>query len=221
MFWGQSDAMTQPYVYFVDDDEGIRVSMQALLQLDGLPSKFYASGRELLDDIDAIDEGCLVVDFRMPEMSGLQLVREVRARGSDLPFLLISGCATISIAVEAMKLGAVNIIEKPFDPAEFLACVHATFEESKRMHKLASESDLEDDPRSLLTPREKQVLEMVVAGELTKNIAKSLGISTKTVEVHRSNITKKFRVDSVAQLVARVYSLDPQLVRTRSTVKSV
>ncbi len=208
--------MTQPTVYFVDDDEGIRVSMQALLKLEGFHTKMYASGRELLDDIESLNDGCLVVDFRMPEMSGLQLIREVRARGNDLPFLLISGCATIPMAVEATKLGAVNIIEKPFEPLDFIAYIHATLEEGQR-NRCAADSASNDDPRRLLTSREKQVLELVVSGELTKNIAKSLGISTKTVEVHRSNITKKFRVDSVAQLVARVIALDPKLIRNRQS----
>lgn len=202
--------MSPPSVFFVDDDEGIRISMQALLKLEGIDSKLYSSGGELLADIDSMICGCMIVDFRMPEMSGLQLIREIRERGSQLPFLLISGCATIAMAVEAMKLGAVNIIEKPFDPREFLECVHATLEESRRMQ--ATSDDDDDDPRKLLTPREKQVLELVVDGELTKNIAKSLGISPKTVEVHRSNITKKFRVDSVAQLVTRVIALDPSLL---------
>ena len=203
--------MTRPIVYFVDDDEGIRISMQALLNLEGFQTKLYASGRELLADVDSMTVGCLVVDFRMPEMSGLQLIQEVRNRGSNMPFLLISGCATISMAVEAMKLGACNIIEKPFDPKDFLDSVHATLEESRRLQQPTDELD-SDDPRKLLTPREKQILEMVVTGQLTKNIAKSLGISTKTVEVHRSNITKKFRVDSVAQLVTRVLALDPHLL---------
>ena len=203
--------MTRPIVYFVDDDEGIRISMQALLNLEGFQTKLYASGRELLADVDSMSSGCLVVDFRMPEMSGLQLIQQVRERGSNMPFLLISGCATISMAVEAMKLGACNIIEKPFDPKDFLDSVHATLEESQRMLQAPHEMD-NDDPRRLLTPREKQVLEMVVTGQLTKNIAKLLGISTKTVEVHRSNITKKFRVDSVAQLVTRVLALDPHLL---------
>lgn len=202
----------QPIVYFVDDDEGIRISMQALLTMEGFRTQLYASGRELLADADHLAYGCMVVDFKMPEMSGLQLVSEIRARGCQMPFLLISGCATISMAVEAMKLGAVNIIEKPFDPPDFLDSVRATLEESRRMRmatqEAQSETPLDDDPRALLTPREKEVLELVVAGELTKNIARALGISTKTVEVHRSNITKKFRVDSVAQLVKRVLTRD-------------
>ncbi len=167
--------MTQPIVYFIDDDEGIRISMQALLKLEGIESQLYASGRELLADVHSMKHGCMVVDFKMPEMSGLQLIREMRQLGSTLPFLLISGCATISMAVEAMKLGAVNIIEKPFDPGEFLASVRATLEESKRMHATADDAVADSDPRELLTPREKQVLELVVAGELTKNIAKSWG----------------------------------------------
>ncbi len=206
--------MTQPFVYLVDDDEGIRESLQALLKFANLQTKVYASGRELLADLESMKHGCLVVDFKMPEMSGLQLIREIRARGIQEPFLLISGCASISMAVEAMKLGAINIIEKPFDPSEFLETVQATLVESARMHADSLAAD--DDPGKLLTPREKQVLDLVVAGELTKNIAKTLGISTKTVEVHRSNITKKYRVDSVAQLVTRVIALDPTRLRDHS-----
>lgn len=215
--------MKRHVIYFVDDDEGIRVSMQALLNFEGYRTQFFASGRELLNQLESLEPGCLVVDFRMPEMSGLQLIREIRDRGVDMPFLLISGCATINIAVEAMKLGAVNIIEKPFEPIDFLAYVQATLLESKRLQEekaeLAERADA--DPRKLLTPREKQVLELVVAGELTKNIAKTLGISVKTVEVHRSNIAKKFRVDSVAQLITSYLALDPHfLTRHRSDRKT-
>ncbi len=172
--------MTRPMVYFVDDDEGIRISMQALLNLEGFHTKIYASGRELLADVDSMTVGCLVVDFRMPEMSGLQLIQQVRERGTNMPFLLISGCATISMAVEAMKLGACNIIEKPFDPKDFLDAVHATLEESRRMWHEADE--LADDPRKLLTPREKQVLDMVVSGQLTKNIAKELALAPRPLK---------------------------------------
>ncbi len=214
--------MHNTFIYFVDDDEGIRLSMEALLNREGYHTKLYANGRELLADLDNLSYGCMIVDFRMPDMSGLELIREIRERGVNMPFLVISGCATINMAVEAIKLGAVDIIEKPFEVREFLAHVRAVLEESVRLRdEMEHQAEqAEADPRKLLTPREKQVLELVVAGELTKNIAKSLGISTKTVEVHRSNIAKKFRVDSVAQLVTSVLTLDPHFLKHCSLATS-
>ncbi len=203
--------MQSQIIHFVDDDEGIRLTVDALLKMEGLKPRVYASGPELLSNISAIKRGCLVTDFNLPEMNGLQLIRAVRAAGSNIPFLLISGYASISMAVEAMKLGAVNILEKPFSPSEFLSSIRATLVESNRRQALADQNMASHDAHDSLTPREKQVLEMVVEGYLTKQIAKSLGISAKTVEVHRSNITKKFGVSSVAQLITRVLTLEPQL----------
>lgn len=204
--------MAKTTVYLVDDDEGIRTFISALLQLHGYKVKLYASGKELLAEIDKTTFGCLIVDFRMPEMSGLQLIHEVRNLGAAIPFVLLSGCATISMAVEAMKLGAVTIIEKPFDPPELLKAVQETLAESERIHDAFKIKESQTDFCQLLTPREREILRLVVSGCMTKNIARTLGISTKTVEVHRSNITKKFRVDSVAQLIGRVLTIDPHFL---------
>ncbi len=203
-------------IYLVDDDDAVRLSTQALLEMFGLQATLYSSGAAMLQDLKWINGGCMLVDYEMPDMSGLQLIHEVRARGKNLPFLLVSAHATIPIAVEAVKLGAVNIIEKPYRADKFIENVNTMLQLSRRMDEEQSAQEQQVDPRSLLTPRELQVLEFVVQGHLSKQIAALLNISCKTVEVHRSNITKKFKVDSVAQLVGRVLQIDPEMLNKSS-----
>ena len=203
-----------PYrkVYIVDDDDGVRLSTQALLELYEIEAVLYSSAAELLHDVERLNYGCLIVDYQMPGMSGLELIAAVRAHGKTLPFLLVSGYATIPIAVQAVKLGAVNIIEKPYQPKQFIDNINAMLDISRQQREEQIALNEMDDPRLLLTPREAEVLELVVQGLLSKQIATMLNISCKTIEVHRSNIAKKFKVDSVAQLVGRVLQLDPDLL---------
>ncbi len=203
-------------IYLVDDDDGVLLSTQALLELFELKATLYSSGAKLLEDVECFSSGCMIVDYEMPGMSGLELINEVRARGKNFPFLLVSAHATIPIAVEAVKLGAVNIIEKPYRADKFIENVNLMLQLSRQLDDEQSAQEQQDDPRALLTPREMQVLEFVVQGHLSKHIAALLNISCKTVEVHRSNITKKFKVDSVAQLVGRVLQLDPEVLSRNS-----
>lgn len=144
---------------------------------------------------------CLVVDFQMPEISGLEMIREFRKRQYWLPFILATGRGTVAIAVDAMKLGAVTVIEKPIDPDTFVAAVRNAITVEQARRSAFKELDRFRRRFDLLTSRERQVADLVIEGNATKQIAKALGISVKTVEVHRGRITKKLGVTSVAQLV--------------------
>jgi len=188
-------------VYVVDDDLGMRESISYVLSKAEINSKEYASGKDLLDDLDGQSPGCMVVDFQMPDESGLKLMEQVRSRFGQVPFVLVTGHGTVPLTVEAMKLGAVTVLEKPFHPEEFVSSVREMMAIESQRRQAMQQKQAVLDRMSSLTAREQEIAELVVSGSLTKQIAKLLGISTKTVEVHRSHITKKLGVESVAQLV--------------------
>jgi FixJ family two-component response regulator len=196
-------------VYIVDDDESARTSLTYYLNSANIRSRGFGSPSEFFDHWEEAEPGCLLVDFQMPEMSGLELISEIRERHSMVPFILMTGHGTTSLVIRALRLGAVNVIEKPFhldDLVKMLESVRKTIEQSKAQ-RLAKFEAIEVNQRLItLTERESEVMNFVVEGALTKQIAKQLGISQKTVEVHRSNITKKLGVQSVAQLVKLVIS---------------
>ncbi len=188
-------------VYLVDDDASMTDLMAAFLNSSGISTRAFSNGRLCLEELKDPFPMCLVVDFQMPEISGLEMIREFRKRHYWLPFILATGQGTVAMAVDAMKLGAITVIEKPIDPDTFVAAVRNAIavEQSRR----AAFEDLDRFKKrfDLLTSRERQVADLVIDGNATKQIAKSLGISVKTVEVHRGRITKKLGVTSVAQLV--------------------
>jgi len=198
-------------VYIVDDDLGMRESISYVLAKAEINSKDYASGKEMLDDLKGSSPGCMVVDFQMPDESGIKLMQQVRSLFGQVPFVLVTGHGTIPLTVEAMKLGAVTVLEKPFLPDDFVNSVREMLAAEAQGRQAMQQKQAVLDRMSSLTAREHEIAELVVAGNLTKQIAKQLGISTKTVEVHRSHITKKLGVESVAQLVnlvlgARMYA---------------
>ncbi len=192
---------SSPVIYLVDDDDSMRASLAKVLQHAGYAVRAFASSSAFLTDYDAHEASCLIFDLEMPEMSGLELWKSLIKDGKQHPLIMITGYGTVHCAVEAMQLGAVDFIEKPFHHEDFLAVVSRAIasDTKEREHRLRAD---EIGRRvTSLTLREKEVLDMVVDGQLSKQIAKTLGISVKTVEVHRSNITKKMGVQSVAQLV--------------------
>ncbi len=191
-------------VYIVDDDVGMRDSLSFVLRKADIPSEAYPSGKLLLETLAGRKPGCLVVDFQMPEMSGLKLMSDIRSRCGQVPFVLITGHGSVPLTVEAMKLGAITVIEKPFHPQAFLDSVREMLDVVKRQKEMIEKQKEINERMNSLTEREKEVTELVVDGVLTKQIAKMLGISVKTVEVHRSHITKKLGVESIAQLVKLV-----------------
>ncbi len=202
----------KPVVYLIDDNEGVRNFLSIVFVKAGMDFETFACPSAFLAAYDPQRPSCLVLDLQLPEMSGLELWKELRRRGNIHPFILISGHGTISTTVEAMRQGAFDVLEKPLDHHRLIACIHEALEREVLVYHLRRNAADVTQRVSELTSRQREILELVVEGRLTKQIAKTLGISTKTVEVHRSNITKKMGVASVAQLVKvmtvhSVYSL--------------
>ena len=188
----------------VEDDEEMRSSLQWMLNAEGIKVSSYATPAELLNDFDPEQPGCLVLDLKLPGMSGMALREQLVHRGCYHPFIIITGHGNVTNAVNAMRQGAVHFLQKPFDHDSLLNCVKEAFAKDEQSRKEKAALNELEVLMSSLTRREREVLELVVDGRLTKQIANDLGISSKTVEVHRSNITKKFGVESVAQLVQMV-----------------
>ena len=191
----------EPTVFVVDDDRAMRDSLSWLLDSVGLRVRSYATAAEFLADHDPAQPGCLVLDVRMPGMSGLDLQAELARRGVELPTIVITGHAEVSMAVRAVKAGAIDFIEKPFSDQLLLDRVRQALEIDLEAREVRRRR--EDARRRLatLTAREREVLDLVVAGKANKEIASALGLSTKTVEVHRAHVMSKMCVDSLAELI--------------------
>ncbi len=192
---------TASTVYIVDDDEAVRDSLRWLLEANTYRVKSFASAEAFLAEYREDQAGILIVDVRMPGMSGLQLQEELLARKSHMPVVFITGHGDVPMAVNTMKKGAIDFLEKPFNETDLRDTVSRMFEIAnenlqKQQSKRAHEAML-----GKLTAREQQVLERIVAGRLNKQIADDLGISIKTVEAHRANIMEKLQVTTVADLM--------------------
>ncbi len=189
-------------VHVVDDDEAVRDSMRWLLEANGFEVRCHASAEAFLA-ADALSEpvGCLVLDVRMPGLSGLALQEEMLRRGSTLPVIFVTGHGDVPMAVDTMKKGAADFLQKPFSDERLCALVRDCLSRAADSHKEALDARELDDRMERLTARERQVLERIVAGRLNKQIADDLGISIKTVEAHRSNIMEKLVARSMAELM--------------------
>lgn len=188
-------------VYVVDDDAAVRDALRMLLQSEGMRAETYASAEQFLGAYQPQTTGCLLVDVRMPGMSGLELQETLAARGVRLPVIVITGHGDVAMAVRAMKAGAVDFIEKPFDNAALLECLRNTLARTADARKHAAELAEMIARLALLTPREREVMEFLVAGKPNKVIAADLGISARTVEVHRAKIMEKLKARSLADVV--------------------
>jgi two-component system, LuxR family, response regulator FixJ len=194
--------MTDNYVvHIVDDDEAVRQSLAFMLSTAGIPVRLYESAVAFLADIDGLQQGCLITDVCMPEMTGVELVRELKARSVDIPAIVITGQGDIALAVEAMKAGAIDFIEKPFDDEVILAAVRGAEERITQRGKQAEAEAAIAERLATLSARERQVLDGVVAGKPNKAIARDLGISPRTVEVYRANLMAKMDAGSLSELV--------------------
>lgn len=195
--------MTEPVVHVIDDDEAMRESLSFLLDTAGLSARAYDSAAAFLEVAQSLDGGCIVTDVRMPEMSGLDLVQRLKERGVTLPVIVITGHGDVPLAVQAMKAGVTDFLEKPFDDEALLAAIRGALactgpapgvgsgEEARRFEALIES----------LSPREHEVLMGVVAGKANKVIALDLGISPRTVEVYRANVMTKTGAASLSELV--------------------
>ena len=187
-------------VYVVDDDEAVRDSLQFLLEPTYQVATF-GSAEAFLERYDPKAIACLVLDVRMPGMSGLQLQEELLSRGSHLPVVFITGHGDVPMAVATMKKGAADFIEKPFEQQALKALVERMLERAREDAARIERERMNSSLLARLTPREQQVLERIVAGRLNKQIADDLGISIKTVEAHRANIMEKLNAGTVADLM--------------------
>ncbi len=193
----------QPLVLVVDDDEAMRDSMQCLLESVSLPCKMFASAGDFLECRELPQLGCILLDIRMPGMSGMELLENLKEQDIQLPVIVITGHGDVPVAVQAMKQGAFDFIQKPFHAQALLDRVHAALEsmqvsrlENRKQETLRNSFDV-------LTSREKEVMELVVAGNPSKVIGMKLGISTKTVDIHRASIMRKLDVRNIAELVQK------------------
>lgn len=194
-------------VYVVDDDAAVRDSLQMLLDSVGLQSRIFASAAEFLDHHDPAQPGCLVADVRMPGMSGLELQEELNRRKSTLPVVFITGHGDVVMAVDAMKAGALDFIEKPFRDHELLDRIHDMLEREEELRADNSVIAEIRTRKSQLTARESEVMDRVAKGQANKVIALDLGVSQRTVEIHRARVMEKMGARSLAALVRMVAKL--------------
>lgn len=200
---------TASTVYIVDDDEAVRDSLRWLLEANTYRVKAFASAEAFLSEYREDQPGVLIVDVRMPGMSGLQLQEELINRKSLMPVVFITGHGDVPMAVNTMKKGAVDFLEKPFNETDLREIVSRMFEQANvNLQKFTAQRD-HDAMLGRLTAREQQVLERIVAGRLNKQIADDLGISIKTVEAHRANIMEKLQVTTVADLMKVALAAEP------------
>ncbi|MBV6415671.1 MAG: Response regulator protein TodT [Steroidobacteraceae bacterium] len=195
------EARRKPVVYIVDDDDGMRRAMALLVTTVGYHPVAFARPGEFLARLDRSQPGCLVLDVRMPEMSGLEVQQQLNRSGSILPVILVSGHADIPMAVQAMKAGAFDFLQKPFRDQDLLDRINAALElDAANRRSIDRLADLRHRAGKL-TPREREVMTLVVDGRANKAIAIDLGLSERTVEIHRANVMAKMAATSVAHLV--------------------
>ncbi|WP_158969114.1 response regulator transcription factor [Paraglaciecola sp. L3A3] len=202
----------QQTVYVVDDDEGIRDGLSLLLEIDGHVVKMYSNAVDFLDDYDSKMSGCLILDIRMPRMTGLDLQKRLKTLGSNLPIIFITGHGDIPMAVEAMRQGAIDFIRKPFREQDLLDRINQALTIDSSRSVKQHELNLRLNKLLLLSEREKQIFERVARGEMNKAIAYDLGISERTVEVHRSQVMKKLEVRTLAELVR--FKLEQEIIES-------
>ena len=197
----------KPTAYVIDDDPAVRDSLSWLLASVDIAVESFASATEFLEAYRSERLGCVLVDVRMPGMSGLDLQEELIARNTDLPIILITGHSDVQMAVRAMKAGAYDFLEKPFNDQELLDLVQRAIEHNQEtIHRRAEEDEFRGR-LDLLSPREREVMGHIVAGEPNKRIAHNLGLSEKTIEAHRAKVMEKTQATSLADLVRMVTSL--------------
>ena len=191
----------QQTVYIVDDDEGVRDGFGLLMDTIGQAHEVYSSAIEFLEEYHPRMQGCLVLDIRMPRMSGLDLQEKLKEKGSLLPIIFITGHGDIPMAVDAMRRGALDFIRKPFREQNLLDRINEALDIEAGKRKVLGNRQQVLEKIESLSERERQIFDLVAAGDMNKSIAIDLGISERTVEVHRSQVMKKLGVRTLAQLV--------------------
>jgi len=197
-----------PTVFIVDDDEAVRNSLRLLLKSVGLPAIALPTAQEFLSQYDPQQPGCLVLDVRMPGMSGLELQEQLNVRGAMIPVIFITGHGDIPMAVEAMQQGAFDFLQKPFRDQDLIDRIQRALVKDKANRAELSERSRLRERFESLTPREREVLDLVSSGKPNKIMAADLGVSQRTVEIHRARVMEKMHASSVAQLVRMVMDLN-------------
>ena len=188
-------------VYVIDDDDAVRQSLEFLLKAAGMTVQSFGSAKEFLGQFPRLERGCIVTDVRMPDVTGIELLRQVNDSGSAMPVIVITGHGDVPLAVEAMKIGAVEFLEKPFDDDVLLAAVRGALTHDADTAKQKAEQTAINEKIAALSNRERQVLDGLVAGNPNKTIAFDLGISPRTVEIYRANLMTKMQANSLSGLV--------------------
>ena len=197
-----------PTIYIVDDDNGVRSSIRVLMKSIGLAAAPFASAQEFLAGYHSHQAGCLILDIRMPGMSGLELQEELNRRGAVIPVIFITGHGDIPMAVEAMRHGAFDFLQKPFRDQELIDRVQKALVRDGETRQSLREVGRTRARIASLTPREREVLDLLVKGQANKVMAQELGLSQRTVEIHRAHVMEKMAANSVAQIVRMVMDLD-------------
>lgn len=193
--------MAEAMVHVIDDDDAVRDSLSFLLSSAKIPAATYPSATAFLASVGKDASGCVVTDIRMPEMTGLELLQRLNADGFRLPVIVVTGHADVPLAVEAMKLGAADFLEKPFNEDSLLAAIRAALGRQQHDGERDSQQARVRALIATLSAREKQVLDGLVAGHPNKTIAFDLGISPRTVEIYRANVMTKMQAGSLSELV--------------------
>jgi len=199
--------MSDQTVHIVDDDAPTRESVEFLLAAEGLATRIYDGARALLERLDELEPGCVVTDIRMPGMSGLELAAELKRRGAAHPIIVLTGHGDVALAVQAMKLGAQDFLEKPYDGDALLRAVRAALSLDESEASRRQERREIAKRASQLTQREREVFEAVVTGDSNKAAALKLNISPRTVEIYRANVMAKMQADTLSDLVRMALQL--------------
>ncbi len=199
--------MSEPIIYVVDDDEAMRDSMTWLLEGEGYRVACFESAEAFLKARNDAMRGCIVLDVRMPEMSGLELHEKLDTLGSQLPIIFITGHGDVPMAVAALQRGACDFIEKPFHNEDLLSRVTRALELDSQLAARQKRTSASSHRLAQLTQREREVMQLVVTGKLNKQVADQLDISMKTVEAHRARVMEKMGVRTLAELVKAVMSV--------------
>jgi len=194
----------KPIIYLVDDDAAVRDALGMLFRSIGMRHEAYASALEFLESYDPARHSCLVADIRMPGLSGLELQQRLNERNAEVPIIFITGHGDVPMAVTAMKSGATDFLQKPFRDQDLIDRINKALEGDGKRRKVRAEEDAIRARLALLTPREAEVMQRVVKGQANKVIAMDLGVSQRTVELHRARVMRKLKLRSVAELVHAV-----------------
>lgn len=203
------DLMTEPAVYIIDDDDAVLDSIKELVESVNINAEIFTNALSFLDNYSNELAGCIVSDIRMARMSGFVLQERLTEMGATLPIIFITGHGDVDMAVGALKSGAVDFIQKPYHEQSLLDSINAALELDARNRNASQRADVIEQHYKELTTREREIMDLLLKGQSNKHIAGNLGISSRTVEVHRHHVLQKYKVKSVTQLMCLLNYSDP------------